>query len=431
MSSLLVSKINELGESLGLSPQLSQLDGNVERLPSLSSLLPQNDSILFSGDNIKYLLHFARVNHAIIDLCYIDPPYNTGSNFCYHDNRKSGYSNFFGKHSEWMSFMLPRIFAAREMLKDSGLMAISIDDYEYAHLKILMDRVFGEENFIGNVIVCRSRNGKGSRRNIAPNHEYLLVYGKSQNSQMRGEKDDASLYDKRDQHGNYRIDGLFRKKGDASLRSDRPNMFYPLYFNRETGQVSIDKIQGWNEVLPIDSKGVERRWLWGVDTARDRAWQLYASKNGVVYVKNYSGNNGEKRIKLRTVWDDPAFYTERGTNEIKKIFGSKVFDTPKPLEYIKKIVDVMAQTDAVVMDFFAGSGTTAHAVAELNATDAGTRKTILMESNAVIKDTHTACRAGYKTISEITLARFDKIRSEYPNFKSQKYDLGSSDFKLC
>jgi adenine-specific DNA-methyltransferase len=329
----------------------------------------------------------------------------------------------FGKHTEWMGFMLPSLLAAREMLKDSGIIAISIDDYEYAHLKILMDRIFGEDNFLGNIIVCRSKNGKGSKRNIASNHEYLLVYGKTQSSKLRGEKDNESLYDKLDDYGSYRIDGLFRKKGDASLRSDRPNMFYPLFFNRNTGQVSVDRVKGWEEVFPVDSKGVERRWLWGVDTARDRSWQLYASKKGVIYVKNYSGVNGEKRIKVRTIWDDPAFYTERGTNEIKKIFGEKIFDTPKPLGFIRKIIDVMAGSDAIVMDFFAGSGTTAHAVAQLNSIDEGKRKTILMESDDKIKSAHPAFEAGYRLISDITEARLQKLCNEFANFTSNKYSI--------
>ncbi|EDT4803466.1 site-specific DNA-methyltransferase, partial [Salmonella enterica subsp. enterica serovar Thompson] len=173
------------------------------------------------------------------------------------------------------SFMLPRLACAHELLKKTGIIAISIDDYEYAYLKILMDQIFGEDNFIGCIVVCRSKNGKGSNRNIATSHEYLLIYGKSSKACLVGLPDDDTLYNKTDEYGHYKIDGLFRKKGEASLRSDRPNMFYPLYANPKTGHVSTEAKSELVEIYPIDSKGIERRWLWGRDTAKERSWQLY------------------------------------------------------------------------------------------------------------------------------------------------------------
>lgn len=352
----------------------------------------------------------------IVDVCYIDPPYNTGSKFLYEDNRKSEARGMFGTHSAWMSFMLPRLVAAREILKETGIISISIDDYEQAYLKILMDRIFGEDNFIGSIVVCRSKNGKGSKKNLATNHEYLLIYGKSKQAGLRGQSDETD-YNKQDEFGQYRVDGLFRKKGEASLRTDRPNMFYPLHFNPSSGKVSIEAIKGWKVAYPIDSKGIERRWLWGIDTARERSWQLYASKNGVIYVKNYAGNaEAEKRIKVRTLWNDINFYTEKGTNEIKSIFGSKIFDTPKPLEYIKKIIDVCSGSNAVILDFFAGSGTTAQAVADLNSTDEGTRRCLLMESDCAIPSSHIAQESGFKLISDITEERLKIIKSERASF---------------
>lgn len=423
MPSFLHSKISHLGKLLSLHTQQSLALDGIHVTPSVLQPKSLPDSSLFVGDNLIYLLHYATTSPRLIDFCYIDPPYNTGSKFLYHDNRKSNSSGVFGTHPEWMSFMLPRLVAAREMLKNTGVIAISIDDYEYAYLKVLMDRVFGEDNFIGNVIVCRSKNGKGSKRNIAPNHEYLLVYGNTSLAELRGQEDDHSTYNKSDEHGRYRIDGLFRKKGEASLRIDRPNMFYPLYFNKETGQVSIDSIPGWREVFPIDSKGIERRWLWGADTARERAWQLYASTKGVIYVKNYAGDETEKRIKVRTLWTDTAFYTERGTNEIKKLFGAKIFDTPKPLEYIKTILDTMATPDALIMDFFAGSGTTAHAAAQLNLMDGGSRKTILIEDNSLIPEKHAAYKSGYRTVAEITNSRLNKISKEIQSFSYCTFSL--------
>uniref|UniRef100_UPI004047195E site-specific DNA-methyltransferase n=1 Tax=Cyanobium sp. TaxID=2164130 RepID=UPI004047195E len=368
-------------------------------------------------------MHFSCTSTEIVDLCYIDPPYNTGSKFLYHDSRKSSSSGPFGTHSEWMAFMLPRLFAAREILKRTGVIAVSIDDYEHVYLKVLMDHIFGEDNFIGNIVVCRSKNGKGGKKNIAPSHEYLLVYGKSSESELLGLPDDDNSYNKVDDHGKYKVDGLFRKKGEASLRSDRPNMYYPIYFKGETGQVFLDPAPGLLEVFPVDSKGVERRWLWGLDTARKRSWQLFASRKGIVYVKNYAGIDREKRTKVRTLWDETAFYTERATNEITNLFGAKIFDTPKPLEYIKTILNCMANRDALIMDFFAGSGTTAHAAMSLNVADRGTRKTILMEDSTPIKHGHIAYEEGFRVTSDITVARLEKLRKHFPDFTFNNYSL--------
>ncbi|EAA6374405.1 site-specific DNA-methyltransferase, partial [Salmonella enterica subsp. enterica serovar Muenchen] len=399
MKSKMQLKINELEMALGLTPTLNiHIDEILSHPLELNSSF---DSSLYIGDNLAYLRSFAETTPNIIDLCYIDPPYNTGNKFIYHDNRKAITSSIFGKHGEWMSFMLPRLACAHELLKKTGIIAISIDDYEYAYLKILMDQIFGEDNFIGCIVVCRSKNGKGSNRNIATSHEYLLIYGKSSKACLVGLPDDDTLYNKTDEYGHYKIDGLFRKKGEASLRSDRPNMFYPLYANPKTGHVSTEAKSELVEIYPIDSKGIERRWLWGRDTAKERSWQLYASNKGVIYVKNYS--NVKKRKKVRTLWNETSFYTERATNEIKEIFGDKVFDTPKPLSYISAILDSLADSDALILDFFAGSATTAHAAALLNKSDGGKRKTILMENNTLIPEKHLAYKLGFKTIADISL----------------------------
>ncbi|WP_316045132.1 site-specific DNA-methyltransferase [Klebsiella quasipneumoniae] len=392
----------------------------MDELKNLSPLDSTSSSI-YIGDNLTYLQGLSKTSPKTIDFCYIDPPYNTGNKIIYHDNRKSVSSDIFGLHNEWMSFLLPRLFHAHKMLKDTGIIAISIDDYEFAHLKILMDKIFGEDNFIGNIVVCRSKNGKGSKRNIASAHEYLLVYGKSDMAELSGQPDDKSLYDKVDCFGEYRIDGMFRKKGDSSLRTDRPNMFYPLYFNPSTGEVQVEPELGLKTVYPIDSKGIERRWLWSKETARERSWELFASKNGVVYVKNYSSSH--KRIKVRTLWNDSSFYTERATNEITKIFGSKVFDTPKALNYIMSIINCMAKPDALILDFFAGSGTTAHAAAVLNSLDGGSRKTILMESNHPITKTHIAYKSGFRKISDITISRLNYVSDNFPDFKYKKIEI--------
>ena len=309
----MITKINSLAALLGFGKCLQQDIFSEQYCLEQPSVNHQDDCTLFVGDNLSYLLKMALTYNGSVNLCYIDPPYNTGSSFLYHDSRKSSASGVFGKHSSWMEFMLPRLVAAREMLRDDGVIAISIDDYEHSYLQILLDHIFGDENFIGNIVICRSKNGKGSKKNIASNHEYLVVYGKSKAANLRGAIDDEDKYDKSDEYGRYRVDGLFRKKGQASLRTDRPNMYFPLYYDKK-GHIFVDEALGLSIAYPVDSKGVERRWLWSKETARERSWQLYASPKGTIYVKNYSTQN--KRTKIRTLWNSTAYYTERATVEL-------------------------------------------------------------------------------------------------------------------
>jgi len=418
MLTVIESKIRKLQQEFFSQSSFDLSLGDSIISSNLSINWQEIDSVFFAGDNLISLKKLLQYSPEIIDLCYIDPPYNTGSSFLYHDKRKSQDSGIFGSHQAWLQFMLPRLVMARELLKESGVIAISIDDYEFPYLKILMDRIFEEKNFIGTVVVCRSKNGKGSKKNLASSHEYLLVYGKTAKASLRGESDEDTVYDKEDTFGMYRVDGLFRKKGEASLRSDRPAMYFPLYVNTQTGEVSIDPQEGWKQVFPKDSKGIERRWLWGKETTKERAWQLFSSKNGVIYVKNYAGKkSGDKRKKIRTIWDDPSFYTERATNEITKIFGEKIFDTPKPIKFMRKIIDSMADENSVILDFFAGSATTAHAVFELNKDDSGNRKCILMESQDDIPSQHTAYIAGYRNICDISVARLKHLQQLDNSYK--------------
>ena len=410
----MLNVINELSIALGLGKCLQQ-DTSTDPV-SYAPLFERNlDCTLYSDDNRTFLLNLAVTHINTIGFCYIDPPYNTGSNFLYNDVRKSSSRGIFGKHSAWMQFMLPRLISIREMLREDGAIAVSIDDYEHPYLIILMNHIFGEENFIGNIIVCRSKNGKGSKKNIASSHEYLVVYGKSKETSLRGAQDTGNKYDKHDEYGKYRIDGLFRKKGEASLRSDRPNMYYPIYYDGN-GRVYLCDAPGLKAVFPVDSRGVERRWLWSKETAKLRSRELFASRAGTIYVKNYF--SPEKRTKIRTLWNDSAYFTERATNEVKNIYGDKVFDTPKPITYLKDILDQMSKPDDFILDCFAGSGTTAHAAFELNSEDGGSRKVILMESDAYIPEGHLARKAGFEKLSEITMYRLT-----YMNQIDDKYSF--------
>lgn len=372
---------------------------------------------LYKGDNALVLKHLVDQNEEF-DFCYIDPPYNTKNKFIYDDSRISKGHSIWGSHSAWIEFMAERIVPLHRLLKNNGIVAISIDDYEQPYLRVLMDKVFGEQNFIACIAVCRSKNGKGSKPGISTNHEYVLIYGKSREAKLIGAREECDdSYDKKDAHGNYKINGLFRKKGDESRREDRPTMYFPLFYDNK-GNVFTENVTGeLKSTYPIDSKGIERRWLWGKEKATLESWKLYASPNGVIYVKNYFTEG--KRVKPKSLWVDNRYLTERATNQIKEIFGGKIFDTPKPIDLIEDIIDCCVSKDAKIIDFFAGTGTTAHAAHNLNIRDNGHRTVVLVEQEQVIAPSHIASKSGYETIADITEDRLKKLSSKDSNFSFQ------------
>lgn len=380
----------------------------------IAQTIENHDCQLFCGDNLELLNHLTLTYDNQINLCYIDPPYNTKNKFIYNDSRTSKKTSWHGSHLPWMEFMLPRLILAKKLLKDIGIIAISIDDCEQPYLKILLDNIFGEENFIGNIVVSRSKNGNGGKKNIAINHEYIILYGKTTLASISGHLDDMNKYTKKDTYGIYKIDGLFRKKGDASKKEDRPNMFYPLYYDKEGNVFTENPNHHLKTALPIDSHGIERRWLWGKDKASKESWKLFASENGTIYIKNYYTHN--KKIKIRSLWDDNRYLTERATKEIKTIFGEKIFETPKPLGLIEDLVFSLSEKDSIIIDFFAGTGTTAHAVNNLNCNDGGYRKTILIEQKENIPNEHIAKKMGFTHISDITKKRLEYINNINPTF---------------
>lgn len=406
----LKDRASSLAKTLGLT-QSSEWSCFEHRLESIVKV----ECTLVKAENLAALASMVR-DGLMVDFCYIDPPYNTGGTFVYDDNRTVNRGGLWGKHHDWMSFMLPRLVGAHAVLSRDGVMAISIDDYEYSHLKILMDHVFGADNHIATLVVCRSKNGKGGKSNVAVNHEYVLLYGKSSKSLLRGvAENDIDRYDKEDEYGKYVVDGLFRKKGDASRREDRPNMHYSLYYSL-SGKVSVEQSEEHPyEARPIDSQGIERRWLWGKEKAKEDAWKLFASKNGVIYVKNYSTT--DKRIKIRSLLDRPEYLTDKATTEIKALYGEKVFETPKPLELIKDLVDCCSSHDAVVLDFFGGTGTTAQAVYELNRISNGRRIAIVVEQPLEIEKNHIARQHGFVTTADITEYRLAAIRKSDSGFQ--------------
>ena len=249
--------------------------------PEKSVNWDSTQNLYIEGDNLEVLKLLQRGYHGKVKMIYIDPPYNTGHDFVYHDSFGDSIENYREQaglsgqsnadtsgryHSNWCSMMYPRLKLARELLSDDGSIFISIDENEIANLKIMMNELFGENNFVSQIIVKNNPRGRQSDKHIATVHEYLLIYAKSESEcRIHGKpltEEQMKDYQFIDDRGPYRLLGL-RQRGVASLRQDRPEMFFPIYVNPDNLQVSLDEKPGWKIVIPRKSDGREGRWMWG------------------------------------------------------------------------------------------------------------------------------------------------------------------------
>lgn len=401
------------------------------------------ENLYIEGDNLEALKLLQEGYLGKVKMIYIDPPYNTGNDFIYKDdfrmdsakyaeesgavddegNRMVQNSDSNGRfHSDWCSMIYSRLLLARNLLTDDGVIFISIDDNEQANLKKICDEVFGASNYIANIAVINNLKGRSDDKYIATAHESLLIFHKGNfitNGVALPEEYDQE-YKLTDNNGRYRLQGL-RKRGDSARREDRPNMYYPFYYDQALDTLYLDPHEGTIEVTPHLSDGSDGRWRWGVDTARERLNELVALKvkgrdEYDIFQKDYLPQEGVKRIKPKSFWMGSEFSAETGTLEVKSILEKRIFDTPKPIGLLKYILEQASNEESVVLDFFSGSATTAHAVMQMNAEDGGHRKFILVQLPEKCDENSEAAKAGYKTICEIGKERIrragDKILAE-------------------
>ena len=383
---------------------------------------------LIEADNYHALQLLKYLYGGKVDCIYIDPPYNTGArDWKYNNDYVDAADNF--RHSKWLSMMERRLKLAKELLSDSGAIFISIDDNEQATLKLLCDEIFGASNFVANVAVINNFKGRSDDKYIATAHENLLIY-RRKNFISRGvpiPEEYAREYKFEDDNGKYRLQGL-RKRGSNSRREDRPNMFYPFFYDEKNGVLSVDELPNSIEILPHLSDGSEGRWRWGIDTARERLGELIVQKvrgrekaieilphlsdgsDGCwrwsrdtarerlgelivqkvkgrgeydIFQKDYLPKEETRRVKPKSFWMGAEFSSEAGTIITKAILGKGVFSTSKSVQFIKYILQQATSKNSLIVDFFAGSGTTLHAVNLLNAEDGGKRRCILVTNNEV------------------------------------------------
>ena len=324
-------------------------------------------NFLLEGDNLHSLKLLEKTHKGGIDVIYIDPPYNTGhKDFVYDDafvDRQDGYA-----HSKWISFMEKRLRIAHTLLKSAGTIFISIDDNEYANLKLLCDEIFGEENMISDII-WNSRKSVSNDAVVSLNHNYTLVYTRNI-YEFNKVKYMFKLADTGDGFSNPDNDSRGPWKADPfDSPGIRPNLTYGIV-NPNTG------VEFW----PPEG----RCWRTGKEE-----YLKYLEENRILFgktgkskpqLKRFLSDAQNKGVTPKSLWDDCGTATE-GTKELQNIFGKKVFDTPKPIGLIKKIINLAGDKNSLILDFFAGSGTTAQAVMDLNSEDGGNRKFILCTNN--------------------------------------------------
>ena len=358
--------VNRLGDSI--CPALSKID-DVANAPD-SNLW----HVLIEAENFHALQLLRYLYAGKVDCIYIDPPYNTGArDWKYNNDYVDANDNY--RHSKWLAMMERRLALAKELLSDSGAIFISIDDNEQATLKLLCDEIFGVKNFVAQFCVKRS-GGRQDSKHFAVINEYLLCYAKSAQMFTAGEEVKRNEnYPKFDAKSgrNYKTQ-LLRKWGANSRRVDRPNLFYPIPAPDGT------------ELYPMLSATADGCWRWGkskMQQALADGLIEFIQRDGVwvAYEKIYEPLDGAARTKKFTTWLDENF--SDGAELVKNIFAKDVFSYPKALSLIKKILRLATNKDSLVLDFFAGSGTTLHAVNLLNAEDGGRRRCILVTNNEV------------------------------------------------
>ena len=344
--------------------------GNLKR--DADGVLREN--MLIKGNNLIALHSMATQFRGKVKMIYIDPPFNTGSSA-----DSFTYNNGF-KHSTWLTFMRNRLEIAKRLLVPDGFIAIAIDHNELFYLGALADEIFGKENRLGVVSVIHKPEGRSQEKFFGTSNEFMLVYAKDKtNANFREvliSEDKKATFDMDDEKGKYKLRSFIRGEG---LREDKPHLFYPIYVSADCKTISLSAHEGFDKILPVNG-GVERIWFVISDSfqnkVRDNEIVAQRNKSGEIKIF-YKVREGEV---FTTHWADKKYNAAiHGTKLLDKILGRKSVSYPKSLYTVRDIIKITADEDSIVLDFFAGSGTTGHAVLDLNKEDGGNRQFILVE----------------------------------------------------
>lgn len=381
--------------------------------PAESVNFDTTQNLYIEGDNLEVLKLLQKSYFRKVKMIYIDPPYNTGNDFVYEDDfadplarykevteqtTKSNPETMGRYHTNWLNMMYPRLRLAANLLRDDGVIFISIDDGEQANMRKLCDEVFGEENFMAQIIWQKVYSPRMDVQGFSTSHDYVLCYVKSNIESIRQEafSQNAAQFNFVDPANgkNYRRRSI-RKEGSHSTRSERPNLWFALPAPDGT------------EIYPVKPDGTEGCWRWSMETYKENEQQgmveWVETDNGwQAYAKQYLDTDAVKPPE--TLWlHQEVGHNHSAAEELKKLLGAKVFDSPKPKELVVKMLKIATRIDSedIILDFFSGSATTAHAVMQLNAKDGGNRRFIMVQLPEVCDEKSEAAKAGYKNICEI------------------------------
>lgn len=432
------------------------------------------ENLYIEGDNLDALKLLRNTYAGKIKMIYIDPPYNTGHDFIYDDDFKQSrdeydadngdYDEEGGRlvanpesngrfHSDWCSMMYPRLLLARDLLSEDGFLFLSIDDREVFNVRKMLTEVFGDQSFIAQVIAISNPGGRDYDQ-VAIMHEYVIILQKTMG--ILSELPSDTKFKTFDKMGGYTAREL-RNRNPKFNRANRPNLFYPFYANpNETdkyGYCSVRLIPDENhtiEILPKNAKGADSCWRWGKEKASHAIAETVCDSEVVAkQVTTGKWNVYEKSrrttSKAKSLWNETEMRTEDGTREINRLFpeNPRIFDHPKSVQLVKRCCRLATDKSSLILDFFSGSATTAHAVMKLNAEDGGNRRFIMVQLPEVCEEGSEAAKAGYKNICEIGEERIRRagkkiaaeIEEENKNLKPSEIakrvpDIGFRVFKI-
>ena len=440
----------------------------LSQTPSLGTLRPCKEeskdwdttqNLYIEGDNLEVLKLLQKSYYGKVKLIYIDPPYNTGTDILYkndfHDSLEY-YMAFTGQvdndgflkttntetsgryHTDWINMMYPRLRLARNLLSDDGFIVVAIDHNELDNLIKISDEIYGSENKIGIITVVHKPEGRNQEKFFGTSNEFALFYAKNKshanfrNVILNIEKIDE--YEFEDEKGKYKKKNFIRlADGKYATREAKPNFWYPIYVSEDLSDICVIKKPGYYEVYPIIDNGVERTWK----TLPDTFMKLYESGQIIAEKENSKIVIYEKMREnevIKTHWIRKEYHAYHfGTKILDQLLESKTFDFPKSLYLIIDVLKLITSPNDIILDFFSGSATTAHAAMQLNAEDGGNRKFIMVQLPETTDEKSEAYKAGYKNICEIGKERIrrvgEKIKEE-KGLEALNLDVGFKVLKL-
>ncbi|MCQ4311071.1 site-specific DNA-methyltransferase [Pseudomonas stutzeri] len=487
------STVTDADEKYGLNWHGKRAARQLALTPSNGTLLPCPDesvdwdttqNLMIEGDNLEVLKLLQKSYAGKVKLIYIDPPYNTGKDFVYPDNFQNNINNYLeltgqiesgqrissntessGRfHTDWLNMFYPRLKLARSLLKSDGVIFISIDDRELNNLRTLANEILGEENFIATITVVTNLKGRNDKKHVAACHEYAVVYAGA-NFRSNGlplTDEQRAAFKHTDENGfKYALRDL-RKRGGPDKRQDRPNMFFAIYWNEESGRVSLERLTANDlEIFPMRGDGTEGRWRWGQDRVKKHLSWMHpkrSDRNGRLDVEHRvyldpsiavddldeddEDDEGavERTSKPKSIWIGGEFSTDHGKRALKELLPGESFDFPKSIDFLRTCFLLGTSGNEIILDLFSGSGSTAQAVMQQNAIDGHSRRFICVQlpepldpSEKTQKEAAAVCRklGVAENIAELTKERIrraaEKVKAENSMFSG---DTGFRVFKL-